>query len=64
MQQSNSAMPTTGWYVRGSFVRNFAPSIDANGMAIMGWLRLTSNDTHVAGVDWSVARVSNVSPAV
>jgi polygalacturonase len=63
MQQAALAMPTTGWYIRGSFVRNYAPSIDANGMVIMGWVRLTSNNTHVAGVDWAVARVSNVSPA-
>jgi hypothetical protein len=63
MRVAASSMPTSGWFVRGHFVKNFAPSLDANNMAISGWLRATSGSNHVAGVDWITARVSNVSPA-
>ena len=55
---------TTHWYPKGWFVKNNNPTLDANGMTISGWIRLTTGTGHVAGVDWSVARVSNVSPAV
>jgi len=55
--------PASGWYPKGWFVKNYTPTLDANGMTISGWVRLTTGAGHVAGVDWAVARVSNVSPA-
>lgn len=55
---------TTHWYPKGWFVKNNNPTLDGNGMTISGWVRLTTGTGHVAGVDWAVARVSNVSPAV
>jgi len=60
---SNGVQPSSGWYPRGWFVRNMQQTLDANGMSISGWTRLTTGTGHVAGVDWAVARVSNVSPA-
>jgi hypothetical protein len=55
--------PSSGWYPKGWFVKNNNPTLDANGMTLSGWIRLTTGTTHVAGVDWATARVSNVSPA-
>jgi hypothetical protein len=60
---SNGTQPSSGWYPRGWFVKNIQSTLDANGMTISGWIRLTTGTAHVAGVDWAVARVSNVSPA-
>lgn len=61
--ETASAMPSTGWYYRGWFVKNTTPSLDANNMSILGWLRLTTGTGHVSGTDWAIARVSHVSPA-
>ena len=58
-----SAQPTSGTYVRGDVAINVAPSLDGNGMTIMGWIRLTTGSGNVAGTDWAIMRVSNVSPA-
>lgn len=60
---ASSAMPSTGIYVKGAFVSNSAPTIDANDMTILGWLRLTTGSGHVSGTDWAVIRGSHVSPA-
>ncbi|RUW24663.1 glycosyl hydrolase family 28-related protein [Mesorhizobium sp. M4B.F.Ca.ET.013.02.1.1] len=46
----SAAMPATGTYVAGAFVRNSAP---AAGSAIEGWLRLTTGSAHVLGTDWA-----------
>jgi len=54
---------STHWYPKGWFVKNNNPTLDVNGMTLSGWIRLTTGTGHVAGVDWAVARVSNVSPA-
>jgi hypothetical protein len=64
IETSNGVQPSSGWYPRGWFVRNMQQTLDANQMTISGWTRLTTGTGHVAGVDWAVARVSNVSPAV
>jgi hypothetical protein len=60
---TSASIPSSGWYYRGWFVKNTTPSIDANNMIILGWIRLTTGTGHVSGTDWAVARVSNVSPA-
>lgn len=59
-----AAQPASGVWVRGAFVKNVAPSLDANNMSILGWLRITTGSGNVAGTDWAVVRVSHVSPAV
>jgi hypothetical protein len=63
LNKYSTAQPTSGWYYAGWVVKNANPILDANGMTISGWTRLTTGTGHVAGVDWAVARVSNVSPA-
>jgi hypothetical protein len=47
-----SAMPTTGTYVTGHFVRNNAPTTGITGMTLFGWTRLTTGGGNVAGTDW------------
>jgi hypothetical protein len=61
--ETESSIPSSGWYYSGWFVKNTTPSLDANNMVITGWIRLTTGTGHVSGTDWAVARVSNVSPA-
>jgi hypothetical protein len=63
MAETASAQPSSGWYYRGWFVKNTTPSLDANDMVILGWIRLTTGTAHVSGTDWAVARASHVSPA-
>ncbi len=59
------AMPTTGSYTQGDYVRNRIPTKDAiTNMTLLGWIRLTTGAAHVAGVDWSLEYVSHTSPAV
>ena len=58
------AQPSTGSWVRGAFVKNNAPTIDANSMSLVGWLRISTGSGNVAGTDWVAVRTSNVSPAV
>ncbi|RWX71885.1 glycosyl hydrolase family 28-related protein [Mesorhizobium sp. M2A.F.Ca.ET.039.01.1.1] len=50
-QLAATAMPTTGTYVQGAFVRNSSPT-QANG--IEGWLRLSTGNAHVLGTDWMI----------
>jgi len=61
--ESGTAMPSTGFYVRGYRLKNEAPSQDGNGMSIDEWRRLTTGSGHVAGTDWHVARTSHNTPA-
>lgn len=49
---SASAMPTTGYWMRGDFVTNRAPLTVAAGKVLVGWLRLTVGNTNVADTDW------------
>jgi hypothetical protein len=50
-----SAMPSTGTYVQGAFVKNTSPSSSA---FIHGWLRLTTGTAHVLGTDWAIVALS------
>lgn len=59
----NTAQPASGTFVIGDVAWNTSPSIDGNNMAILGWLRLVSGSSHVAGTDWSIMYVSHVTPA-
>jgi hypothetical protein len=47
-----TAMPATGYWAEGDFVRNVDPSI-ASGKVLLGWSRLTSGSAHSAGTDWT-----------
>jgi hypothetical protein len=54
-----TAMPTTGTFARGDFVRNATPSIlgvAASRYVITGWTRITDGSAHVAGTDWAETR--------
>ncbi len=43
------AMPGSGKWLRGAWVRNSSPSMENPAL---GWLRLTTGDGHVPGTDW------------
>ena len=47
-----SAMPTTGTYNQGAWIRNIAGTI-SGGKVLLGWYRLTTGSAHVAGTDWT-----------
>jgi hypothetical protein len=47
-----TALPTTGYWAEGDFVRNVDPAI-ASGKVLLGWSRLTSGGSHSAGTDWT-----------
>ena len=48
-----SAMPTTGIYVEGHFVRNTNATSITAGRILTGWLRLTTGSGHTLGTDWA-----------
>jgi hypothetical protein len=58
-----TAVPASGWGVEGHFIRNSDPSIDANNMVILGWVRLLTSNAWVSGTDYAILRASTVSPA-
>lgn len=43
-----TAQPSSGYWVRGEFVKNGDPA----STAVLGWVRLTTGSGHVAGTDW------------
>jgi hypothetical protein len=55
-----NAMPTTGTYVRGHFVKNNSYNIDGSGMVLLGWARLTTSVDHASGTDWALCYASHV----
>ena len=64
LQQTNievqsSAMPTSGNYKKGDYIRNTNPSISANTV-IIGWLRITTGSNHVLNTDWVEIKQSTV----
>lgn len=48
---ANTAMPSTGAWTKGAFIKNSAPTL-SGGITVQGWLRLTSGTGNVAGTDW------------
>lgn len=54
---TSAAMPSSGAWAQGDFVRNSNPVI-ANGAVVFGWYRDTTGSGHVAGTDWIVISVS------
>ncbi len=47
-----TAMPSTGKWLSGHFVRNAAPAL-AGSLLTLGWTRLTTGSGNVVGTDWS-----------
>ncbi len=63
-QESWSAVqPTSGTYTVGDKVWRQVPTINAESLVLMGWVRLTTGSGHVFGTDWANMYVSHVSPA-
>ena len=61
---SANAMPTTGTFVAGDKVVNYAPSVlgTAGSQYILdGWKRLTTGSTNVLNTDWVEQRISTGS---
>ena len=54
-----TAMPGTGYWKQGDFVENVAPAVSGNRV-ILGWSRLTTQSTNVAGTDWVPAYAATV----
>jgi hypothetical protein len=50
-----ATIPTTGRYVTGHLVRSTNPAT-----GVFGWLRRTTGNAHVAGVDWQVLGLGDV----
>lgn len=48
----STTQPAAGTYEQGSFVYNKTPTIGA-GKTLLGWHRLTTGSSHVAGTDWT-----------
>jgi hypothetical protein len=46
-----TAIPTTGTYLAGTFVRNTSATY-TSGRLILGWHRMTTGSAHVSGTDW------------
>ncbi len=48
-----AAMPTTGFWTPGDYVRNSSPAFGTNGVpTIAGWKRLTLGSSSLLGQDW------------
>ena len=53
--QSASSMPSDGYWLEGMFMQNRGSSAvcpNESGVILSGWLRRTTGNTHVLGVDW------------
>jgi hypothetical protein len=49
---SSSLQPASGTYVTGCFVGASQPVV-VNGQSFLGWMRLTTGSSHIAGTDWA-----------
>jgi parallel beta-helix repeat protein len=58
---SAAAMPASGTYVAGHFVRA-SPPVVTSGQTLMGWLRLTTGSGHAAGTDWAAVHGGDGTP--
>lgn len=58
---SVSAMPTSGYYVKGDFAYNVDSSVAGSGgsqYAVIGWYRLTTGSNNVLNTDWIAVRAT------
>lgn len=56
----SSAMPSTGTYVRGHYVKKHTPTVAGaagSQYTVAGWWRATTGSSHVAGTDWIEQRM-------
>lgn len=56
MTTMSNAIPTSGYFVAGAFVRNVGTV--GTGTTTLGWYRLTTGTGHVAGTDWRTLNVT------
>lgn len=74
--KSAASIPSSGFYVKGTFVKNTVPAIvsetitDSGGSTFVhryvlnGWIRLTTGTTNISGTDWVVSKSTiTLSPA-
>lgn len=74
--KSAPSIPSSGFYVRGTFVKNTTPGIvyetitDSGGSTfvhkyvITGWIRLTTGTTNISGTDWAISKATiTMSPS-
>lgn len=56
---SSTAQPSTGYYIRGAFVKRSTPTVSGtspNQYVVTGYWRLTTGNGHVANTDWVETR--------
>lgn len=56
---SSSAQPSSGYYIRGAFVKRTTPTVagtSPNQYVVTGYWRLTTGNAHVANTDWVEVR--------
>lgn len=51
-------VPTSGSWIKGSYVNNTNPVLVSGTHYIRGWLRVTTGATNVVGTDWVVDKVN------
>ncbi|WP_213796963.1 right-handed parallel beta-helix repeat-containing protein [Klebsiella michiganensis] len=74
--KSAPSIPSSGFYVKGTFVKNTEPGIvsetitDSGGSTfvhkyvITGWIRLTTGTTNISGTDWAISKATiTMSPS-
>ena len=53
--EAGTAMPGSGKWLVGHFVRNAQPAV-SGGLMTLGWTRLTTGSSNVLGTDWAAAQ--------
>jgi len=56
--ETSNAQPSSGTYVTGHFVTASQPTV-VNGQTFMGWVRLTTGNSHISGTDWATVFGAN-----
>jgi hypothetical protein len=64
VKMGSSLVPTTGTWQAGDIVNNRNPSVDANGMILTKFLRITTGSGNVVGTDWLNVYTSSSSGKV
>ncbi len=57
--QAVSSIPTTGWWAAGDFVSSLNPATSG----LLGYMRLTTGQTNVAGTDWGLVPLNALASA-
>jgi hypothetical protein len=51
MLEASDVQPTTGYYIKGHFVKNTNKAREGR-FALLGWMRVTTGNSHTPDVDW------------